>query len=446
MAARQHRFSVFRFLPLRWTGFTALAIGLLVSFFGRLLPPNPLQAEPPPTPPALARILESTWQGYKHTFIQADGRVIDRQAADISTSEGQGYAMLRAVWMNDPETFNRVYQWSIQNLKVRGDQLFAWKWGRRTEAFWRLHPNEPQQQTWGLLDHHSASDANQDIALALILAAQQWKQPQYQQQAQALLNAMWDKETLSTPVGRVLLPGDWRYSSQPNSVRINPSYWAPYAYRVFAQVDSTHPWMELVESSYLLLDRLQQQASHPLVPDWAELSLVDGQLHPCQDSPSANDFGNEAVRLLWRLELDRLLNPGERRANRTLQRLYQPIGQAYQQHQQWPGKLSLQQSSSQFAPMETRATAGILLPSALRFQPKVGGRLLREVLGWQSVNQPGLWEPTTDYYAQNWLWFGLWLANAQQNGTGGIERLPVLERLPHLANQAKRLPPSRTTP
>ncbi|UZQ54172.1 hypothetical protein OOK60_17075 [Trichothermofontia sichuanensis B231] len=36
-----------------------------------------------------------------------------------STSEGQAYARLRAVWMDDPDTFARTLQWGEDNRRRR---------------------------------------------------------------------------------------------------------------------------------------------------------------------------------------------------------------------------------------------------------------------------------------------------------------------------------------
>ena len=77
---------------------------------------------------------ETTWQRYRDRFIQADGRVIDWENDDQrTTSEGQAYAMLRALLIDDRETFDRVLNWGEQNLARRDDDgvlidhLWAWK-------------------------------------------------------------------------------------------------------------------------------------------------------------------------------------------------------------------------------------------------------------------------------------------------------------------------------
>ncbi len=70
--------------------------------------------------------LKESWDIYRDHFIQSDGRVIDHRIG-ISTSEGQSYAMLRAVMLRDKEWFDKSYTWAKDNLQVRDDKLFAWK-------------------------------------------------------------------------------------------------------------------------------------------------------------------------------------------------------------------------------------------------------------------------------------------------------------------------------
>ena len=85
-------------------------------------------------------LLRESWQTYRDRFIQADGRVIDRADRDRTVSEGQAYAMLQAVAINDPATFEGTYTWAKNNLARHDDQgklrdhLWAWHWGQRPDG------------------------------------------------------------------------------------------------------------------------------------------------------------------------------------------------------------------------------------------------------------------------------------------------------------------------
>src|SRR6185436_16916003 len=85
--------------PLRPLLQSVIALALLSC---TLQPASSEQKKEATVPP----ILKESWAKYVERFIQADGRVIDHKAGGISTSEGQAYAMLRAVWMQDRATFD----------------------------------------------------------------------------------------------------------------------------------------------------------------------------------------------------------------------------------------------------------------------------------------------------------------------------------------------------
>ena len=102
--------------------------------------------------------LRQGWAAYVGRFVQPDGRVVDPKAGGITTSEGQAYAMLRAVWMEDRTIFDRTLAWATEHLNqgVRDDHLWAWRWDGR------------------VTDTAFASDADQDAALALLMARRTW--------------------------------------------------------------------------------------------------------------------------------------------------------------------------------------------------------------------------------------------------------------------------------
>ncbi|MDP9425180.1 MAG: glycosyl hydrolase family 8, partial [Actinomycetota bacterium] len=56
-------------------------------------------------------MLENTWESYKGRFVE-DGRVVDPKSGGATTSEGQAYAMLRAVYMDDEEAFGEIWGWA----------------------------------------------------------------------------------------------------------------------------------------------------------------------------------------------------------------------------------------------------------------------------------------------------------------------------------------------
>ncbi|MCJ8283011.1 MAG: glycosyl hydrolase family 8, partial [Rivularia sp. ALOHA_DT_140] len=133
-------------------------------------------------------LLVESWDSYRRRFIQRDGRVIDYEASDRSTSEGQAYAMLRAVLIDDAATFALTLNWGENNLRRLKDDkpvdsLWAWKWGRKADG------------SWGAIDNNFASDGDIDAITALILASRRWNRPEYLKIAKTKLDDLWNHST-----------------------------------------------------------------------------------------------------------------------------------------------------------------------------------------------------------------------------------------------------------
>ncbi len=427
------------FLFKRKNNLTLFAFFLVFSFSTLLTTQHSAYAKT-----ELKAILKSTWQGYKTHFIQADGRVLDPSAEDISTSEGQSYALLRAVWMNDRETFDRVYQWSINNLQTpRGDKLFAWRWGKLPETLEAPKPliklSEPLKTIenietkllikpskekiqasiygWGVLNKESASDADQDIALALILASRRWNTPQYQRDAMAILRDFWNKNTGESPAGRVLFAGDWH---KPNitSELINPSYFAPYAYRIFSEVDKNpeHHWLELVDSSYFILDQATNKTRTGLPPDWLLFSLEPDKKVSLfyKSSDQRSDYGYDAIRIHWRIGMDYLLNPDEKRALTTLKKS-NFLSRYWALKQKLPAQLTvdgIERNSNKQQEASLAVYGASLLGISLNEERMADGILRQHIM--PSLKENSFWGNKKDYYAQNWVWLGLATYEHQQ--------------------------------
>ena len=189
-----------------------------------------LACQPDPTKARLERVLKASWQSYCRHFIKGDGQVIIPEEGGGTISEAQAYALLRAVWANDPTVFNRVYSFTYEKLsrvRTHGDSLLAWRWGRLPGG------------SWGVLDANSATDGDLDYALALVLAHRRgWRAPpnlpDYREEARRVQADILAKEVVALPEGDVLLtPGNWHELKPPYLV--NPSYFSPAAYRLFAK-------------------------------------------------------------------------------------------------------------------------------------------------------------------------------------------------------------------
>ncbi len=327
--------------------------------------------------------LAASWAQYVRAFVQEDGRVVDRARDDLSTSEGEAYAMLRAVWVDDQPTVDRVRTWTLDNLqRSQLHALPAWKWGRRDDG------------TWGVLDAQAAADADLLMAWALLIAADRWQVPALQEQAVGLLHAIWEQEVALVAGRYVLLPGPWARGLDP--LPVNPSYLVPSAFRAAAVADPAHPWGELVDSTYAVLDA--SFGEHGLVSDWLWLDAVTGRaVLPPKPRERDRDFGYEAHRVPWNLAADAAWT-GDARAERLLDRL-EVLAREFEQHGRLRAVVDV--AGNPRVPWEPLALYGALAPVWAVRHPELLRRLLVH------LNSGRADVARLDYYAANWVWFGL---------------------------------------
>lgn len=250
-------------------------------------------------------VLDSTWQKYKATYLEpGTSRTMDLSRGGITTSEGQSYTMLRAVWMDDHPTFDASWKWTQDNLQFKQGDLFSWLFGRRADGTYGVLTDQNGQ--------NSASDADTDIATSLLFAYARWRDPRYLEAAKNIMTAIWSNEVIMVN-GKPYLAADNVERLYTASFVVNPSYFSPYAYRMFATVDAGHDWNGLIDTSYSVLkqsmsSRLDKQTSAGLPPDWVLIDRVTGAVTVgSRSGPQGSidtDYGFDALRIPWRLELD----------------------------------------------------------------------------------------------------------------------------------------------
>jgi endoglucanase len=346
------------------------------------------------------QLLEQSWAAYRQWFIQADGRVIDREAGDRSTSEGQAYAMLRAVLIDDPATFAKALEWSENNLQrqangKRTDQLWVWKWGRLEQS-----PNEPAK--WGAIDPNFASDADVDAITALIWASRRWQKPEYLKLAQVKLQDLWRFSTVAAGGQRYLLPGP-AAAFQQSVIQLNPSYFAPYAFRLFAQVDPNHNWLSLVDSSYQVLENSARLSAVGLPSDWVGLDTTTGEFQPLPLSgPLQSRYSFDAYRVWWRVAWDAELFDSAP-AKAYLQKHLGFLQKQWRSQQKIPAIFDL--SGAPTVSYEATAQYAMLYPAWRLLEPAIAEQIRQQKL--QSQYRNGFWDNNSAYYVQNLAWLGL---------------------------------------
>lgn len=205
------------------------------------------------------------WQSFQQKFISADGRVIDPyQGRDITTSEGQSYAMFFALVNNQPALFQRLLAWTEANL-AKGDlstTLPAWQWGKNEVG------------VWAVLDSNSASDADLWIIYSLIEASRLWHNAEYLILAKKMARLVLAKEAVNVPgLGVTLLPAQYGFHQQGKSVNLNPSYLPMQLLARFAVVFADKRWQQLKHSSYKLLIAT---SPYGYAPDWLTFDFNRG--------------------------------------------------------------------------------------------------------------------------------------------------------------------------
>jgi cellulose synthase (UDP-forming) len=325
--------------------------------------------------------LSALWSLYRYTHVQ-DGRVVAHDEGGITTSEGQAYAMLRAVWADDRRAFEEVWRWTKEHLQVRDDRLLAWKWKDR------------------VLDRNAATDADQDAALALVLASRRFGEARWLDEARALLRDVWAKEVVVAGGRPFPTAGNWAAVERHPTIHV--AYLAPYAYEVFAQVDPGRPWKDLVRSSYDVLRFLYVEKELALPPEIVFVDARTGALlleRPGGAGPSTS--GYDAVPIFWRVALDaqwfgrrgeadlrsRMLRfPGEAwRADGRLRERYTAAGRPLSELDGLPHLASIQALAR---------IADPVLAGEIRSR-RLDGLFERALAGEE-----------TPYYLHNWLWFG----------------------------------------
>ena len=342
-------------------------------------------------------LLLSSWDKYKQKYVQQDGRVIDFSQNNITTSEGQSYAMLRAVWIDDRETFDKVWNWTKDNLKRPNDWLFGWRWGEREDSSFGLLPEGGE---------NSASDADQDIALALILAHKRWSNNAYIENLNEILTDTWDINTVEVQGKRYLIAGNWAQSQ--TELILNPSYFSPYSWRIFSLYDKDHDWKSLIEPAYELLSRasesgLQHEVSANIPPNWVTLNRATGELFAPHNTELTTHYSYDAVRVPWRIALDYYWNQ-EPLAKSYLEATFSKFVQIYEQDNRLMSGYS--HDGVPLTDYENSTMYATLLPALSVIAPETATRIYNEkILELYSSDQDSFLD-FIPYYEQNWLWFG----------------------------------------
>jgi cellulose synthase (UDP-forming) len=200
--------------------------------------------------PTLSEKAHDAAESFFSRYVHGDGRVVRTDQGGDTVSEGQAYAMLLAVALDNRARFDRVWRWTRENLQL-GDGLLAYHWSNG-----HADSNEP------------ATDADLDAARALALAGKRFDSDDYTSAGVRLGEAVLEHETSLVSGLPVLAAGPWARSATPI---VNPSYFSPRAYADLASAHHDSRWDDIAGTSRSITTALTRAG---LPPDWAQVDAL----------------------------------------------------------------------------------------------------------------------------------------------------------------------------
>jgi endo-1,4-beta-D-glucanase Y len=241
---------------------------------------------------------QSAYNSWLSTYVVSAGsglRVQRPENGNDTVSEGIGYGMLAAVYMGDQSTFDGLWTYCKAHLDANG--LMNW--------------HISSSGSTASDGAGSATDADEDIAFALLMASDQWKGGTYLTDAVTMINTMRGYDLFTD--GSVQNGDTWNSTNATN-----PDYFSPAYYRVFAKASKDDYWATtVVDRGYQHLAGLTKGG--PLVPNSTNLQdSVDPSNCNTQGHTCDLKYGYDACRMPWRIGMDACWN-GEQRAVTYLQ-------------------------------------------------------------------------------------------------------------------------------
>jgi endo-1,4-beta-D-glucanase Y/4-amino-4-deoxy-L-arabinose transferase-like glycosyltransferase len=239
-------------------------------------------------------ILQNSWNIYKKQNI-FNGATYEATKKEI-TSQSQAFVLLRSVMNNDPVSFNSIWNWTKANLQKRTtDKLFMSK------------VKLIDGSNFQTINEQSITDADLDIALALQLAAKKWNMPSYLNETKIIINDIWNNRVVILGSKIAIIP--FISQKEKGIELINPSHFSPAHYKMFATIDNnpTHKWNDLAFESYKILNSILD--NYKFIPNWIVYNYKLNRWESATNimGKTSDDFGFEASRLFWRLNLDKQL-------------------------------------------------------------------------------------------------------------------------------------------
>ena len=215
-------------------------------------------------------MIKEHYKLWKQAWYQAsNGYVLAPEGTCSTVSEAIAYGMLITVYMDDQEVFKNLYKtWTSNSVNGGGMN-------------WRIGCNGGTG---------TASDADFDAALALVMASKQWNDASYLTAGKSLISWIASNDIASNKIK----PGNqWNDG-------FNPSYATTANFQLFQDV-AGGSWSSVISQAYTDLNGCQDSKTG-LVPDWCDWNSHKPIL---TSAAVSNDIGfyDDAARTPWRMAM-----------------------------------------------------------------------------------------------------------------------------------------------
>ena len=258
-----------------------LALSAAASFAGSYpFPQNKKNPHGYTIPFASTKMIQehyNLWKGAWYKDKGSEGWVLSPEGTNSTVSEGIAYGMLITVYMDDEAMFKKLYTtWKSHNVVNGG----------LGGMHWRIYDD-------GRVETGSATDADVDAALALVMASKQWNNASYLSDAKSIIS--WIGNTDIGDGNRINPGSGW-------NDMFNPSYAATANFHLFQEVTNDSKWASVNTRAYQDLSACQNSTSG-LVSDWCDW----GSHNPTKNYKAAvaqdedAGFYDDAARTPWRM-------------------------------------------------------------------------------------------------------------------------------------------------
>ena len=219
----------------------------------------------------------SAYNSWKSTYVVSASpgvRVQRPENGNDTVSEGIGYGMLAAVYVGDKTTFDGLFAYAQAHFDSKGLMTFC-------------IPNGGNSCT----GTGSATDGDEDMIFALLMASDQWSGTDYLTPARAMITAMRNNSLFSDGT----LQGGDNFQGGPQYF---PDYFSPAYFPAFTKATGDKFWTEFaLAANYGHLMALT--GTDGLVPNESDIHNST----TCSTGCSAT-YGYDSCRMPWRITMD----------------------------------------------------------------------------------------------------------------------------------------------